>query len=76
MKKIIDFKVNEERIQDFADEQYEGNFTLAARKLVAVGLREIDRIEGDLYIKSVLKNLSPAATKLLDEDIKKSEASE
>lgn len=38
MKKLINFKGLERLIQDYADEQCEGNFNLAVRVLIRKGL--------------------------------------
>jgi len=38
MKKLIDFKHLWQAIQHYADNNYEGNFSLAARKLIEKGL--------------------------------------
>ena len=39
MKKLIDFKHLWEAIQTYADKHYDGNFSLAARKLIEKGLK-------------------------------------
>jgi hypothetical protein len=39
MKKVIDFKALTVAIQKYADENYEGNFSLAVRSLIAKGLK-------------------------------------
>lgn len=38
MKKLIDFKEMWQEIQDYADLHYDGNFSLAVRKLAKLGL--------------------------------------
>lgn len=38
MKKLIDFKSLTKEIQAYADEHFEGNFSLAVRSLVSKGL--------------------------------------
>lgn len=42
MKKAIDFKEIEERIQAYADLHCEGNFSMAVRKLVKIGLSAVE----------------------------------
>lgn len=39
MKKLIDFKSLIKEIQEYADANHEGNFSLAVRCLVAKGLK-------------------------------------
>lgn len=39
MKKLIDFKQLAEKIQKYADDNYEGNFSLAVRRLIIKGLK-------------------------------------
>ena len=38
MKKLIDFKDLQKNIQAYADKYHEGNFNLAVRKLVQLGM--------------------------------------
>ena len=38
MKKLIDFKLLGEQVQKYADENHEGNFSLAVRTLIKRGL--------------------------------------
>jgi hypothetical protein len=38
MKKAIEFGSLDKKIQDYADKHYDGNFSMAARKLVEKGL--------------------------------------
>ncbi len=40
MKKLIDFKESEQEIQAYADKHYEGNFSIAARKLIQIALKK------------------------------------
>ena len=40
MKKLINFKSLVSAIQEYADEHYEGNFSLAVRSLIAKGLKK------------------------------------
>lgn len=40
MKKAIEFGKLEELIQDYANKHFEGNFSMAARKLVEKGLSD------------------------------------
>lgn len=40
MKKLIDFKKAHVEIQKYADEHYEGNFSVAVRKLIQKGLKD------------------------------------
>lgn len=45
MRKLIEFKGLVVRIQDYANKHCEGNFSLAVRHLVRVGLRN----DADVY---------------------------
>ena len=42
MKKLINFKSLGEKIQSYADEHCEGNFSLAVRVLIKKGLDNVD----------------------------------
>ena len=41
MKKLIDFKLLTAEIQKYADDNFEGNFSLAVRSLIAKGLKSV-----------------------------------
>ena len=41
MKKLIDFGTLTELIQLYADEHYEGNFSMAVRQLINKGLSDV-----------------------------------
>lgn len=43
MKKLIDFKHLADKIQTHADENFEGNFSLAVRSLIAKALMELKK---------------------------------
>lgn len=40
MKKLIDFKGLYDQVKEYADERYEGNFSLAVRALIRKGLSD------------------------------------
>jgi hypothetical protein len=38
LRKLIDFKLQEKEVQEYADKHCEGNFNLAVRQLIKKGL--------------------------------------
>ncbi len=43
VKRAIDFKESEKEIQDYADKNFEGNFSMAVRQLIKSALKKEEK---------------------------------